>query len=99
MGHPKSVFFTFGSNMKKMNWICLFIALMGLAGHNAVPLPKEKDSLADLSRTELLELRDLIRGLSTVMEKRKENEDEFPLENFGARKVKERELAVGQKQP
>ena len=34
------------------------------------------------------------------MEKRKENEEEFPVANFGARKVKEeRELSTGQKQP
>ena len=34
------------------------------------------------------------------MEKRKENEEEFPLKNLGARKVKEeRELSAGQKQP
>ena len=39
-------------------------------------------------------------GLSTVTEKRKENEEEFPLANFGARKVnEERELSAGQKQP
>ena len=39
-------------------------------------------------------------GLSTVNEKRKENEEEFPVESFGARKVKdERELTAGQKQP
>ena len=34
------------------------------------------------------------------MKKRKENEKEFPMTNFGARKVKEeRELSAGQKQP
>ena len=39
-------------------------------------------------------------GFSTVNEKRKENEEEFPVETFGARKVKEeRELSAGQKQP
>ena len=39
-------------------------------------------------------------GLSTAMKKRRENEKEFPVENFGARKVKEeRELSAGKKQP
>ena len=34
------------------------------------------------------------------MKKRKENDNEFLLENFGARKAKEeRELSAGQKQP
>ena len=34
------------------------------------------------------------------MKKRKENEKEFPMTNFGARKVKEeRELSAGKKQP
>ena len=40
------------------------------------------------------------KGFSTAMKKRKENEKEFPVANFGARKVKEeRELSAGQKQP
>ena len=39
-------------------------------------------------------------GLSTAMKKRKENEKEFPVENFGARKVKEeREVSAGKKEP
>jgi len=73
---------------------------MGIAGHTAVPLPRDEDSLTNFSRTELLELRDLIKSFSTVIKERTENDEEFAVEKIGTRNPDEaRELSAEKKQP
>merc|ERR1711868_264454 len=48
------------SIVAKRMWLCLIIALMGIAGQTAVPLPGNKDSLPDLSKASPVELLDLL---------------------------------------